>query len=205
MNPTEVWHETWAHLGKTSPDGLLDSLVQAYREPHRAYHTLAHLEECFGHLERYPGRPHAPGFVLLALWFHDAIYDTRAPRNEEKSAAWARSALANLEPEPLDVVERLILVTKHDAHPATPDEELLLDLDLAILGSSPERFAEYEEQIRFEYSWVPEADYRKARAGVLRQFEDRPVLYHTPHFRELLEARARVNLAASLAALGSEN
>lgn len=50
---------------------------------------------------------------------------------------------------PKDKVERIVLLalaTGHDMVPATDDLLLIVDLDLAILGAEPERFAEYECQ-----------------------------------------------------------
>ncbi len=60
---------------------------------------------------------------------------------------------------------------------------------------------EYEDQIRREYSWVPEAAYRTARSRILREFQARPFIYHTRHFRDALEDRARVNLQSSIDSL----
>ena len=137
----------------------------------------------------------------LALWFHDAIYDTRAPDNEAKSAEWARQALGALSPGDLDSIERLILVTQHSGAPSAPDEELLVDIDLSILGASEQRFDEYERQIRHEYQWVPEDVYKRERAKILKHFARLPSLYHTDYFRDLLESQARENLARSLGAL----
>jgi predicted metal-dependent HD superfamily phosphohydrolase len=176
-------------------------LVAAYSEPHRAYHTLDHLAECFAHLDASPVRPEDAAAVELALWFHDPIYDTKAADNEARSAHWARRALAALPSGDVARIADLILVTKHDAEPATPDEELLLDIDLAILGATPERFAEYERQIRNEYAWVPDDAYRAARARILDAFARRDPLYHTSHFRETLGSQARTNLRQSLARL----
>ncbi|MDJ0788413.1 MAG: GNAT family N-acetyltransferase [Myxococcota bacterium] len=204
MNPHDRWRETWERVGRTPPDGVLEDLVRAYEEPHRAYHTLQHLEECFSGLASSPVAPEDAGALELAIWFHDAIYDTRASDNEARSAAWARSALASLPSPALDRIEALIGVTQHEAEPSTPDEALLLDIDLSILGAAPARFSQYESQIRREYDWVPEAAYRRARARVLGQFQERPVLYHTPWFRGALEARARENLGRSLESLAAE-
>lgn len=186
------------HLDAPAPAGLIEELLAAYGETHRAYHTVQHLSECFAHLDACPIQPAEPASLELALWFHDAIYDTKASDSEAQSAAWARSALDSLDISSLDRIEQLVLVTQHEAAPANADQELLLDIDLSILGSPAERFDEYESQVREEYGWVPEQAYRAARSRVLVQFQKRPVLYHTAHFRDRIEARARENLQRSL-------
>jgi predicted metal-dependent HD superfamily phosphohydrolase len=48
-------------------------------------------------------------------------------------------------------VRDLILATRHDVSPPAGDAALLVDVDLAILGSPVERFDEYEHQVRQEY------------------------------------------------------
>jgi len=197
----ERWQALWKRLGLAPPQGLVKQLLNAYGEPHRAYHTGEHLAECFAHLDACPDAPFDGPALELALWFHDAVYDTRAADNERRSALWARSALSVLPVGTLDRVEALILVTRHDAEPADLHQRWMLDVDLAILGAEPARFDVYEAQIRHEYSWVPEAAYRAARAQILQGFMSRPTLYHTAHFQRLLEAQARENLGRSIAAL----
>lgn len=201
MNPADRWRTTGSRLGTELPVPVLTGLLAAYAEPHRAYHTLRHLAECFDHLDGSPRSPEDPAALELALWFHDAIYDTRRNDNEARSAEWARRALGDLSPDRLDRIESLVLVTRHAAAPATTDQALLLDVDLSILGASTARFDEYEAQVRVEYEWVPDQAYRSARGRILRGFLDRPALFHTPHFEALFEARARANLARSIARL----
>jgi len=201
LDPIARWRRTWESLDRSPPPALIEQLVAAYSEPHRAYHTLQHLAECFGHLDACPHMPSHRGLLELALWFHDAVYDTKASDNEERSASWSRRALPALTEAERLVVEALVLVTKHDASPRTDDEKLLLDIDLSILGAPSARFAEYELQVRREYDWVPEEAYRAGRSKILREFQQRPVIYHTPWFHESLEHRARVNLESSLESL----
>jgi predicted metal-dependent HD superfamily phosphohydrolase len=204
MKLTDRWAETWADLALNVPDNqVLDELLQHYREPHRAYHTLRHLEECFGHFDAVRNLCTHSGEVQLALWFHDAIYDTRMSDNEDRSASWAESVLtaAHAPEEASRRVRELVLVTKHDGLPTTNDAGLVVDIDLSILGARLERFDEYEEQIRFEYSWVPDAVFRQARGAILNQFLERPSIYSSSHFRNSLEQSARSNLKRSLARL----
>jgi predicted metal-dependent HD superfamily phosphohydrolase len=205
MSREERWHAPWRGLGIAAPEGLLEELLGRYSEPHRAYHTLQHLDECFAALE--PARHLAERLAEaeLALWFHDAIYDPRAGDNEERSARWAEQALlaAGVASEISERVGALVLATRHDAVPEGRDARLLVDVDLAILGASEPRFAEYERQVRDEYAWVPDDAFRRGRARILRSFLERPSLYGTEWFSERLEARARENLRRSLLALGT--
>jgi predicted metal-dependent HD superfamily phosphohydrolase len=171
-----------------------------YRQPHRRYHTLQHLGECLTLLESVQGLAVHPGEVEAALWFHDAICDVGRSDNEERSAGWARIA-ANQAGVPRDVAERihaLVMVTQHTGVPAGADEQLLVDIDLAILGADPQRFAEYERQICDEYAHVPGEQFRQRRRAILGSFLDRQRVYSTAHFHDRLEAAARVNLRAAM-------
>jgi hypothetical protein len=134
-------------LGARAPAGLFEALAARYAEPHRAYHTLQHLQECFAALDPVAGEAEHLAEVRLALWFHDAIYDTHAHDNEEASARWASDSLAEggADRAAAERVRALILATKHDALPAAGDAQLLVDIDLSILGASDARFVEYEE------------------------------------------------------------
>jgi predicted metal-dependent HD superfamily phosphohydrolase len=100
-------------------------------------------------------------------------------------------------------VRHLILATRHDGSPPAGDAALLVDVDLAILGSPAERFDEYEQQVRQEYSWVPGFVFKRKRAEILEGFLRRPALYHTEHFRSRYEAVARANLTRSIRQLES--
>jgi predicted metal-dependent HD superfamily phosphohydrolase len=70
---------------------------------------------------------------------------------------------------------------------------------LSILGAPAARFAEYERQIRAEYSFVPQALFAEKRRAILQTFLARPRIYSTVHFHHALEQRARANLASVLA------
>lgn len=185
-----------------SGDGhdLLSRLIAAYNEPHRKYHTEQHLRECLALFERHRSLAVEPAEVEMALWFHDAVYDTRADDNEARSAEWAAQELgrAGVDPGRISRVVDLILATRHSALPQGQDQELLVDIDLAILGVDQSRFAEYERQVSEEYGWVPEAIFRHKRREILAGFLARDPIYNTPMLRDLLESRARFNLERSL-------
>ncbi|MES2973204.1 MAG: N-methyl-D-aspartate receptor NMDAR2C subunit [Pseudomonadota bacterium] len=198
------WHSAWHALGLPGDNtALRDQLVARYAEPHRKYHTLQHLGECIAMLGRYPGQPDHPGEVEMALWFHDAIYDIGVPGNEERSALWARAELeaAGVSAAVARRLHAMVMATRHDVVPQTADEQLLIDVDLSILGAAPARFDEYEVQVRREYSAVPDGDFQRRRKQILLGFLARPAIYGTAFFSCLLEAQARKNLSASIARL----
>ena len=200
----EHWRGCFDALGLPGAEAAeFELLMKRYSEPHRAYHTQQHLDECFRELESARNFAQSPGAVGLALFYHDAIYDTHARDNEEKSAELARGVLTSVGASAslLTYVTDLILVTRHAAMPQTPDQQLVVDIDLSILGAPQARFDEYEQQVRREYSWVDEALFRAVRRKVLMEFMARPAIYSTKTFRDRLERSARNNLERSIAAL----
>jgi predicted metal-dependent HD superfamily phosphohydrolase len=205
MADPERWRQTWALLGVRVPgEALLRELIARYAEPHRKYHTLRHLEECFEKLAEIGGEAAHPGEVELALWFHDAIYDVKRHDNEEKSAAWARAEVlaAGLPATAADRVHALVMATRHEAVPGDIDQKVLVDVDLSILAAEPARFDEYEKQIREEYAWVPGIVFRARRRSILAEFLARPAIFSMRKFIDAYEARARANLERSIRKLG---
>jgi predicted metal-dependent HD superfamily phosphohydrolase len=199
------WQRLWGELGAAQASGgLMNQLVAAWGERHRHYHTLQHLRECLAHFEAASMLARRPAEVELAIWFHDAVYDPMRDDNEARSADWARDSVraAGCDEQVAQRVHALVMATRsHEVEGDDPDTRLLVDIDLGILGSAPARFDEYEHQVRREYGHVSDAAWREGRAKVLRSFLARPRIYATDAYRDALEARARENLARSLAGL----
>lgn len=166
---------------------------------------MQHLDECFTNFAMIRREAVHPAEIELALWFHDAIYDVKNHDNELKSADWARLELlrAGAAEGTANRVHALVMVTRHNALPSTIDEQILVDIDLSVLGAEPNRFDEYETQVRAEYAWVPEPVYRSKRSEILQAFLDRNSIYSTPSFQSRLETQARSNLTRSLAKLAA--
>jgi predicted metal-dependent HD superfamily phosphohydrolase len=197
----QSWQRAWTALGAQG-DGsqVRDALLAKYSEATRKYHSIQHLTECLAYFRAAQHLAAKPAEVEMALWFHDAIYDTNEHDNDEQSANWALSAStsAGVSLEKAERIYSLILVTKHTAAPFAQDEKVLIDIDLSILVAEPARFAEYESQIRAEYSFAPEPLFRCKRSQILRSFFDRPAIYSTEFFHGLLERQARTNLSFAL-------
>jgi predicted metal-dependent HD superfamily phosphohydrolase len=197
------WLGVWQALGLRADGELLQELLRRYDEPQRSYHSRRHLEECLSKLEELGALAEHPAEVELALWFHDAIYDSKRHDNEQRSADWARESVLRCggAPAVADRVHALIMVTRHAAEPRGIDQQVLVDVDLSILGADAARFDEYEQQVREEYGWVPGVIYRRKRRAILEGLLARESLFSTPLFVQRYEAQARSNLQRSLARL----
>jgi predicted metal-dependent HD superfamily phosphohydrolase len=175
-------------------------LLAAYRRPDRFYHAAAHIGDCLHWLDQSRSTAGRPDEVELALWFHDAVYDPHASDNEERSAAWASDSLeaAGIDRAVRGRVHDLILATKHNAPPTAGDAEVIVDIDLSILGRDPDTFSAYDGAIAKEYAWVPWEQYRAGRTAVLDGFLRRAAIFRTEFFRERFEDRARRNILAAI-------
>ena len=197
----------WRRLdGIGDPDCVFDSLLAAYSKPPRAYHNAGHIADCIDQFDAVGDLFADPDEAEAALWFHDAIYDPQASDNEERSASLLRQGLLG-ERMDVEISERanritdLILATKHKAIPDGGDAQLIVDIDLSILGRAWERFEAYDRAIRIEYAWVGDKEYREGRSRVLSGFLEREFLYQTAYFRSRYEAAARENLRRAIEGL----
>ena len=116
-------------------------------------------------------------------FFHDAVYDPHAADNEEQSARLAERVLAELGWDEARGRRVGDLVRATAAHEAPPDDDtaVLLDADLAVLGSDPAAYQAYVTGVRAEYAHVDAAGWRVGRApGAARPPRPRPALRHSP-------------------------
>jgi predicted metal-dependent HD superfamily phosphohydrolase len=192
----------WATLMSTlgNPKGsetVLKDLLARYNEPHRGYHNLTHIVAMLDELELVGENDSA---VALAIWFHDAVYDPKAKDNEEQSAQLAKDWIKQIGlPDLLgEQVNDLVMDTKHTAVPVNRAAQILVDIDLMVLGKPEKEFDAYEVRIRKEYEWVPQPDFCAGRSKILQSFLDRPSIYSTKLFRDKYESVARKNLERSV-------
>ncbi len=210
------WRQLCQTIGINDNDAIrqeFNRIVVAYGEPHRAYHTAQHINECLDLLDWCIGEistvspTHAVSDPALemALWYHDVVYQPQRSDNEQCSADQATAFLFAHGVASPERIASLIMVTGHLASSksgklSVPSEltAWMVDIDLAILAAPPQRFAQYEAQIRQEYAWVPEAVYRAKRQALLTQFLERPTIYQSVVFQQRFEHQAQKNLSSSI-------
>ena len=182
-------------------DALFLDLLDRWGEPHRSYHSRTHLLAVLEALDLLTDPADPPRSVLLAAWFHDAVYRGVAGRDEEESARLAEDRLAHagLPADEVDEVARLVRMTA-DHRPAAGDQAaaLLSDADLSVLGGEPAAYARYLAAVRQDFSHIGDGDFAAGRAAVVRQLLQLEPLFHTARGRGLWQDTARRNLEGEL-------
>ncbi len=186
----------------------IDPLRARYDAEGRHYHSWAHVDALLAAYRDAKHLVNDEASILIAILYHDAVYDPRATDNERKSAElMLQDCDGHVPPRVLIRAHELVLATETHEIPGSDDPDftsdcgLFLDIDLSVLGGDEEMFTTYETQVRAEFSYVPVETYNQLRAAVLQRFLNRDRIYHSEFFYERLEQTARRNLKASLARL----
>jgi predicted metal-dependent HD superfamily phosphohydrolase len=177
-------------------DTLFHELSSRYSEPHRHYHTLAHIDSMIGELQPVQDMTEDQDTLLFAVCYHDVVYDPKKGDNEERSAELAVRQLQaiNYPPDRTERCAQHILATQMHKASHDADTNLLVDADLSILGKPWAQYEAYVQAIRQEYIHVPEALFRMGRKGVLQRFLAMERIYKTEFFFDKYEQRAHQNL-----------
>ena len=196
------------------PEAQWQALREAYASPPRAYHHFGHVRDVLAQYRLVADGPgwRRPADVWCAVLYHDAVYVPGRRDNEARSARLAEAHFVRWPPPVALDRERLsalVLATaRHGdwrrddfADDADGDDtRRFLDCDMAILGASPDAFAAYDRAIAEEYRSVPRWLYRRKRRAFFRMLLDAERIYLSDFFRDRLEAQARQNLEAAIAA-----
>ncbi|XP_033336590.1 uncharacterized protein LOC117226414 [Megalopta genalis] len=204
----ESWEEATGSLDREVCDTWFTKLQEVYSEEKRTYHNLDSLREklnCYYEIKDNLKNPQA---VLLALFFQNFEYDPKALDGENKNLEHFNTFAdeADIGEELREEASELLKVAathSTDAHKiggafGGEDAHYFLDLDMAVLGSSPESYAEYREKIRGEYSFLSEPMYTALRLKVLQNFVQIPNIFASKEFREKYEEQARQNIQAEV-------
>ena len=107
-----------------------------------------------------------------------------------------------------DRVAALVRATAGHLGPVTPtadatatERAVLVDADLAVLGSDSASYTAYATGVRAEYGHLPDEAWVRGRGDVLRRLLGRATLFETAPARQWWERSARANLTAELAGL----
>lgn len=204
----ERWYESLEAVGAVRGDGeqAFATLSRAYAQGDRHFHVIAHASDVVDGVLGLRSSGDDWATVVLAAWYHDAVYDPRAPfgANEGCSAVMAERELSRLGAARSAIAEvvRLICTTvHHDPVAGDRNGALLSDADLSTLAGDADLYDRYSAAIRAEYAWVDDEAWSAGRRALLRGLLDRPAIFRTLTGRERFEARARINISSELANL----
>lgn len=211
MNDVQDLLDSWTVLiaRHSAAPGAVETgrlLLASWAEPHRRYHSIAHLRGILAAVEELAGYAADPDAVRLAAWYHDAVYNG-SPDDEERSAQRAERDLSRLGVAGtlVEEVARLVRMTvTHDPAPGDRNGAVLSDADLASLAVPGEVYRQNSAAIRAEYGHVPDDAFRKGRTQVLVGLLEGPGVFRTELGRQRWEDAARSNLRAELAALAGQ-
>jgi pantetheine-phosphate adenylyltransferase len=144
--------------------GVNNNILDHYREPHRFYHTIEHLDDLCTQFEEQGYGDN--DVLLLATIFHDIIYDPKSPTNEEDSARYFNEIFTG-DLRIKNEVTGIILDTKTHK-PQSELSKVFCDADLNILQQPFAKLLEYEHQIFKEFQFVDYAIYCEKRIEVLK-------------------------------------
>ena len=173
-----------------------------YLEAGRHYHNLSHLNSLLDVLKPIQNQFTSWDVLVMAIAYHDVVYNTLKQNNEEKSAALAVKRLteSGFPKNQVSACEEFILATKRHEE-RSREINLFTDADLAILGAEKITYQQYTEQIRKEYAFYPDLIYKPGRKKVLNHFLQMDRIYKSAAFFEQYETQARINLQAELDSL----
>ncbi len=195
---------------------LGERLLQAWEQPHRAYHHSGHLSQMLSDLDRlYAHRVQgsAPLALVLAAWFHDAVYEGAPGEDERRSEQLAGASLEPLvtagllSGDELQMVRLLVRATAtHEIPKSTElpagyevtDIQFFLDADMAILAADSARYRRYLRGVRSEYSHFDDEAFHTGRTTFLRSILERERIFLSEQGLQLWEEPARANLQAEL-------
>ena len=192
-----LWRRCLIDAARDDSEKIYQMLLDAYGEPQRHYHTLAHIEQCLGMFDACKSLASDADALELAVWFHDVIFEPDRADNERRSAdLYLELSRGAHDDELRGLVDRLIMATLHDGGPLQDhDASYMIDIDLASFGLSWEAFLEDSRNLRRESAHLGDAEYYRRKKDFQACLLAKERFYQSDYFAGRLEKQARENLA----------
>ncbi|MGD9544492.1 MAG: hypothetical protein AB7F41_04740 [Methylocystis sp.] len=220
MNALQIRSLYWRRLEASHTAAAWEVLDAAYGDLARAYHSWRHISDLLQALDKLAALATRPELIMTAIFWHDVVYRTRGADqtrradflNVRDSAEMFRK-YTRMTAADADAVQELIMATTNhleakasrERYPGfARDLDLFVDLDLSPLALPWEQFASNFEDVRFEFSWIPEDVFNSGQAAFLRNLlthEDR--LFRLPETIRMWRAAALSNISHCLSNLST--
>ena len=195
--------DIWSRCGGGEEKAcIFDEIETHYLEPHRYYHTTAHIVFCLDELDKVFSKFSPSEAVLqqdaveLSIWFHDVVLEIPGANNEQKSAQlFLEVSDGRLDNDLRNRVHDAIIATTHKTSPDVLESQLTVDIDLSGLAQSWPEFFVDSRLVRAEFSHLSDKEFNVGQGKFMKSLLDRASIYSTEYFLGTHEATARKNVA----------
>lgn len=196
--------------------------IKLWSTPNRHFHDIRHLCDVLTRIDMLSSEAHNVDAVRLAAWAHGCVFNSSDQQAYVHQGGEDRAESARVSAElfekigiPSEVVQQISkLILDMRKHPLPTLESrvvvgqdldllVLVDAHLGFLASQPQKYRDYVDGMRAEYSHLPLEDFANARLAVVNSLLDRKRLFSTPLATDW-EAPARQNLELEKARLEAE-
>lgn len=145
-------------------------LKEAWNEPRRRYHNEDHLYQILKDLEKSKFKllPTQWEVLVIAAFFHDAIYVPGNPNNEDQSIKVFIESFLGKRFDMVKTIKEMIKATQFRVVPTDKLIRIFWEADNAGFQGSFDKFLESEKKIRVEFGHISLHTYKKGRIKFLK-------------------------------------
>jgi len=196
------WYRAHREFG-IKPDWREFKRVRAaYAEKHRHYHTWQHIYECCLFTRKHYG---LQPLVVMALFYHDIVYDVTRKDNEELSAQqWIDYATSRGLHRVAYIKMNLIAdgIRMTATHKITGIKSLFYDMlndaDMHVFLCPDSHYLEYAQNIWREYRGFGREKYLEGRLAFLNSVDPLTMYYTHQATRMVHHAKANLDLEKTI-------
>jgi len=205
MNLEKIFIETLQKYtsDKTKIESFHNEIALNYNSNTRFYHNFTHIKNMVEFALSIKEKIEDFDTFILAIFYHDVIYNSRKSNNEEESAKLAKNhlSLINFNIYKIDIISEMILRSKNHSESKSDDSndlKLFLDTDLLIFASPKNIYQQYVSNIKEEYKHVPKIIFNTKRKQILKNIYSEKYIYKTNLFRTNHEQQAKNNILSEI-------
>lgn len=205
MNLEKIFIETLQKYtsNKNIIETFYNEIAVNYNSKTRFYHNFTHIKNMIEFALSIKEKIVDFDTFILAIFYHDVIYNSHKSNNEEESTKLAKKHLSsiNFNIYKIDIISEMILRSKNHSESKPNDSnelKLFLDIDLLILASPKDIYKQYVSNIKQEYKHVPKIIFNSKRKQILKNIYSEKFIYKTSLFRNKYENLAKNNLLSEI-------
>lgn len=177
----------------------LELIRKQYSKNANSYHNFDHIVKMLDELKTIELDEYDRLALTMAILYHDIVYLPGMIDNEEMSVEYFKRYENGFSEQFIEQVSRLIMATKSHKKNIDKLSDIIIDLDMMILGQSSNIYENYSKKIRKEYGDVPDDKFYPARLKFLKSLccEDYFTVFNSDKNNKLNE-NMKINIATEI-------